>query len=183
MTEIWKDIEGFEGKYQISNLGRVKTLRRIYFSGVNHSQERIQEEKILSQKVSKNTGYCIVLLYGDRRHYLTVHRLVAEAFLPKILGRDIINHKDGNKQNNRVDNLEWCTYSENTKHAINQNLRPVRKIIECDLLGNELRIWDSVLEASEYYKVTRGVIYNCIKGRIKSVKNKTWKYAVVKLRN
>ena len=183
MTEIWKDIEGFEGHYQVSNLGRVKSLEWTYYSGQGHYAKKVQPEKILSQKVSKRTGYCTVLLYGDKRHYCSVHRLVAKAFLPECEGKTIVNHIDGNKQNNNVNNLEWSTYSENTIHAIEHDLRPIRKIIECDLEGKELREWNSVLEAANFYGVTRGVIYNCLHKRIKTVKNRIWKYAVLKLRN
>ena len=181
--EIWKDIKGFEGHYQVSNLGRVKSLEWTYYSGQGHYAKKVQPEKILSQKISKRTGYCIVLLYGDKRHYRTVHRLVAETFLPEVKGKDIVNHKDGNKQNNNVENLEWSTYSENTIHALHQGLRPINKILEYDLSGNIVREWPSALEAANFYKVTRGVIYNCIKGRIKTVKNRIWKYAVLKSRN
>lgn len=181
--EIWKDITGFEGHYQVSNLGRVKSLEWIYYSGQGHYAKKVQPEKILSQKISKKTGYCIVLLYGEKRHYCSVHRLVAEAFLPKLEGKTIINHKDGNKQNNKVENLEWVTYSENTIHALRHGLRTITPVIEYDLLSTETRYWDSVKEAADFYNVTRGVIYNCLNGRIKTVKNKVWKYAVLKPRN
>ncbi len=110
MEEIWKDIEGFEGLYQVSNLGRVKSFRRSAKFGSPN-------ELILNPSLI-NSGYEVVTLYsGKERVKKQVHRLVALAFIPNELNLPCVNHKDENKRNNRVDNLEWCTFQYNNNYG------------------------------------------------------------------
>lgn len=111
-NEIWKPIPNFENKYEVSNLGRVKTLinKRIDKNGIVYSKK----PKIMKQSFS-TTGYLFVRL--EKRPY-KVHRLVAMAFIPKPNNKNIINHKDFNPLNNKVENLEWCTQKENVEHAV-----------------------------------------------------------------
>ena len=110
MHEEWKPIDGFEGLYEISSYGRVKSFK-VYQSG-----------KILKPSPDLNGYLRLSLAKEGKNKYVNVHRLVAEAFLPRISGKTCVNHIDGNKANNRLDNLEWCTYSENIKHAIRTGL-------------------------------------------------------------
>lgn len=114
MKEMWKDIAGYEGKYQISSLGKVKI-----FNYKNTKNVRIMKDFI------DGRGYIRACLCknGIGKFY-SVHRLVAEAFIPNPENKITVNHKDGNKLNNKVDNLEWNTYAENNIHAIVNNLRP-----------------------------------------------------------
>lgn len=120
--EIWKDIEGYEGKYQVSNFGNVRSL------------------KYRNQNISKNLtpqtshkGYKVVnLMEGGKNKFALVHRLVAMAFVDNPNNYPIVNHKDENPQNNHVDNLEWCTYSYNTSYSM--NIHPERKRINADNL-------------------------------------------------
>lgn len=113
--EIFKDIIGYEGIYQISNLGRVKSLKRFVD---NHSGLKKQlKEKILKNHISKTGYYVIDLKNNSLRKTFKVHRLIAIMFISKVNGKDFVNHIDGNKLNNSIDNLEWCTISENNKHA------------------------------------------------------------------
>ena len=109
--EIWKDIEGYEGLYQVSNKGRIKSLNRI------DSRGHKVNEKILSSKPN-NKGYLRVHLYKNgKRKPFSVHRLVAIAFIPNPNNLLEVNHKDENKENNTVDNLEWCDRKYNANYG------------------------------------------------------------------
>jgi hypothetical protein len=115
MTEIWKDIKGYEGIYQISNLGRVKSLARIYKRGISDSY--CQSEKIMAIK-DNGKGYKLIILKTNniQKNYY-IHRLVAAAFIDEIPYKMEVNHLDGNKSNNKLSNLEILTRSDNQKHS------------------------------------------------------------------
>ena len=116
MKEIWKDIKNFEGLYQVSNLGEVKSLERIVTIGLGNKIKL--EEKIM--KFTKRSGYYnLVLRKNGKRYSKQVHRLVAEAFISNPENKPQVNHKDFNKLNNNIDNLEWVTSKENTQWSRN----------------------------------------------------------------
>ena len=194
MQEIWKDIKGYEGLYQVSNKGNVKSLKRVYWSGIKNLTPKILKEKILNTHKAYNTDYLNVVIYKNSKPkcwYL--HRLVAETFLPNPENKRCINHIDGNKRNNNVENLEWCTYAENTEHAIKLGLRNdcnmrgikgklnknAKPIYEYDLELNLIKKWDCISEASRHYGVKPHTIVNCAKGRLKTVKGRKWDYNAV----
>lgn len=111
--EVWKDIPDYKNLYQISNFGRVKSLERlIYRKNGNY----IVKEKILKNKTNTKGYLSISMCKNGKVKYVMIHRLVAQAFIPNPNNFPCINHKDENKQNNCVENLEWCTYSYNNTY-------------------------------------------------------------------
>ena len=126
--EIWKDAIGFEGLYQISSLGRVKSLSRVTVD--SRGRVRPVEERMLKIRVSKNTGYPQVRLSKDGKSYdITIHRLIAEAFIPNPNNLPCVNHIDQDRGNSVLSNLEWCTYSYNNTYgeAIPKRKKTLRK--------------------------------------------------------
>lgn len=118
--EIWKDVVGYEGLYQVSNLGRVKSLAR----KINRGQYIEDRGDVFMTLFLNRQGYFTVMLSknGKKKQH-RVHQMVARAFIPNIENKEMINHIDCNTQNNRVENLEWCTNSENQLHAIANGLK------------------------------------------------------------
>lgn len=113
MQEIWKDVKGYEGLYQVSNLGRVKSIQ--YF---NHKNNKAYTRNRLLKPIINEKGYARVDLFKNKKSKrVRIHRLVAETFIPNMYNLPEINHIDGNKQNNCIDNLEWCTHKHNMKEA------------------------------------------------------------------
>lgn len=122
--EIWKDIPGLEGKYQVSNFGNVKSLPRLRKS--KGDCLALIQGKLLTPKVN-DSGYLTVHLRSDEiNKYPTIHRLVAEVFIPNTENKKTVNHIDGNKLNNNLSNLEWSTHAEQMQHASQHNLLEVR---------------------------------------------------------
>ena len=117
MKEIWKPIKGYEKLYEVSNLGRIKSLA----GKIDGNRGVRNYDKILGG-TKEFYGYKVVSLCKNGYKNIKVHRLVAEAFIPNPLGLPEINHKDCNKTNNHINNLEWVTHRQNTKHAMDNNL-------------------------------------------------------------
>ncbi len=174
IIEIWKDIIGHEGTYQVSNLGRVKSLNRIiiYSNGCVHNQHG----KILSGFINTN-GYKSIDLYKNKKskkYY--IHRLVAEAFIPNPNNLPEVNHKDENKLNNIVDNLEWCTSSENKLagtviYRANKTRREKhvgeKQIVQFDLQHNFIKEYININEAILETGISRKSIYNSCNKKVK----------------
>lgn len=157
--ELWKDVVGAEEFYQVSSYGRVRN--------------KITKDIL---KPSKSGEYRhIGLRYGFNKDVL-IHRLVAEAFIPNPLGLRCVNHIDENKENNRADNLEWCSYQYNTKYGQGA-LKRNQRIIQYDLQGNAIKIWESMKEASEELGLCYQGISNCCRGIKKSCGGYAWTYA------
>ena len=181
--EHWKAIAGYEGLYEVSDLGRVKSL--------NYNHTGI--EKIL--KPGKNQGgYLAVILCKDGKHkYMRVNRLVAQAFLPNPLNLPQVNHRDEDKLNNAASNLEWCTASYNinfgtrnrrvaeavakanrNKPKLSNRPKPVQQL---DKQGNLLATFPSTHEAERITGIRHGNICQCCLGRYKSAGGFVWKFS------
>ena len=171
--EIWKDIEGYEGLYQVSNRGRVKSLSR----KVTNAMFSINEHFV--KVVDNGNGYKSVSLWKDNKgKHFYVHRLVALAFVPNSNGYKYINHKDEDKSNNDVSNLEWCTakyncnYGNHTKklkksYILNGNNRPIDVY---DMKGTFLKTFDCSNEVCKELGVQRRGLYLACQGVTKSCK-------------
>ena len=173
MEEIWKDIEGYEGYYEVSNLGRVRSIER------RLNDDRIYGGRILSQKQARN-GYMQVHVSKDGiGKYLLVHRLVGMAFVPGYFNGAAINHKDENKQNNRADNLEWCSPSYNSKYGHrNDTMIEQRKIgvVMMNTDGTSLQEFPSLQAAARAIGVSAGHICQVCKGERNKAGGYRWKY-------
>ena len=145
MIENWKAVEGYEGLYEISDLGRVKSLGREVNS--KGGSTAIKKGKILALSTNKY-GYEYLFLYKNNISInVKVHRLVGLAFINNPNNKPMINHEDGNKSNNNVSNLEWNTCKENTNHAFNAGLR-----CKGEDSSNAKLSWDDVNKIRELYK-------------------------------
>lgn len=174
LNEEWRDVGGYESLYQISNLGRVKSLSRVCRSPFGVTGLRVVRERI--RKVSLNSdGYPLVRLSKEGRTELfLIHRLVAAAFLKKAPGKDWVNHKDLDKTNNCATNLEWCTPQENDHHATLFGAKPkgschgMSKLTEESVrqIKQRLRIKDTIQrKLAKEFGVSVGTLQLIKKGR------------------
>lgn len=158
MREIWKDIEGYEDKYMVSNYGNVKS-----------------NNKVLTKQNGYNYFRVTLSNNGKRKHF-QIHRLVAKAFIPNPKNLPEVNHKDGNKQNNMVENLEWCTRSENELHCYRNNpeLHKTSIINQYDLNGKFIKQWKSIKDALKELKINN--ISACCRGKRNTAGGYIWRY-------
>ncbi len=170
--EIWKDIKGYEGFYQVSNLGRVRSLPRPQTKG-----------GILKPNIRNGYEAVILCVEGNIRN-ISVHRLVAKAFIENPKGYKIVNHIDENKLNNNASNLEWCTQSQNIRKSskASKNLyrfmhKPEEKpIAQYDLNGKFIRKWESATQAKREGGYDDSNIRKCCIGERNKHKGYKWKY-------
>lgn len=180
MEEIWKDVPGYEGRYMVSNFGRIKSIK--VWNGNKYLKKYDNCDRVLIPCDGRN-GYFYVSLCG-RKH--TVHRLVANAFIQNPQNKTQVNHIDGNKKNNRVENLEWCTNRENALHARKHGLlvgrdasaaaKNSKRISQYDLSGNFIRTWPSATVAGRETGIDSSTISKCCSGTRKTTGGYTWKY-------
>lgn len=165
--EKWKDIDGYEGLYKISNFGRVLSAPR---------QGSYRTPRCLTIKLDTH-GYQIVDLFkngkGSRKK---VHRLVAQAFIPNPYDKKTVNHKDGNPKNNHVDNLEWATQRENNLHCINVLRNRFKPVASYNKSGNLVKQYESVTEAAKDVGAQKTNIVKACRGQIKSCAGLIWQY-------
>ena len=172
MKEIWKDISGYDGLYQISNLGNIKSLynNNIYY--MKHHKN--------------NRGYLMVRLNDGLKQ---IHRLVAKEFLENKDNKPQINHIDGNKSNNVVSNLEWCTNSENIKHSWDTGLRSLQNsyhrgkynvlskcVIQYDTNGCKVKEWECINDVQRTLGIDHRHISRVCRGKRKTTGGYIWRY-------
>ena len=165
-TEEWKDIKGYEGLYQISNLGRVKSLPR---NGTK------KEEKILKQHLDRY-GYAYVGLRNKILKKHKVHRLVGNAFINNPNNMPQINHKNENKSCNIVSNLEWCDNKYNVNYGT-RTQKTYKKVVQYDKENNFIKEWKSIILASKELKIDNSLITKCCKGKRRTAGGYIWRYA------
>lgn len=187
MQEIWKDVKGYEGLYQVSNLGRVRSLDRVVKASYNSTM--LKKGKILKQQKNEN-GYLYVFLTKDKKEKnCRVHRLVAEAFIPNPLKLPQVNHKDENKLNNCVENLEWCDGKYNCNYGTCTERRSEKmseillnrddlskRVIQYTLDGKFVAEYLSTMDVRRKLGFDNGNISKCCNGKQKTYKGYTWRY-------
>ena len=168
MEEIWRDIDGYNSLYEISNLGNIKSKKR----KINN---RYYGGKILVP-IQRNKKYFVVNLYKNNKSksYL-VHRLVAQTFLENPNNLPQVNHKDENKDNNCVNNLEWCSSKYNINYGT-RNKKISKRVNQYDINGNFIKNWESISSIYKNLKISRSNILNCCKGIYKQAGGYVWKF-------
>lgn len=181
MGEIWKDIAGYEGLYQVSNLGNVRSLRY---------RNRYEVRELYLKP--HNRGYLQVELHKDgKRKMVTVHRLVAMAFVEGYEESKQVNHIDENKKNNISTNLEWVTVSQNVLHSLRHRTVPVtrnypkfhartdrRPVIQMSLGGEIIARWESTIKVKEALGYSDWSIKQCCRGNRRTAYGYKWQYAI-----
>lgn len=167
MKEMWRDVFGWEGVYKVSNTGNIKSVDRIIRTKTGG--RKIKGVNINTAYLRNGYRFFQACTPGKTKH-IYVHRAVAEAFIQNGENKKFVNHKDGNKQNNEVANLEWCTASENCKHAHENGLTPrpplyrgerhplSKKIKVENYKTGAIRIFPCLREASKHYKLSQAAI-------------------------
>ena len=177
MIEEWKDIKGYEGKYQVSNTGKVRSLK---YRRSNHIKE-------MAPQNNGHGYYWVAFRNGSgKKDYNYVHRLVAEAFIENPHGYETVNHLDEDMANNMVDNLEWCTMKYNlsygTRHSreivTQQKTHPNRKAVaQYDINGKLIKVYGSQREAARDTGLYSTSISMCCRGKLKTTGGYVFSFA------
>lgn len=206
--EIWKNIPNYEGLYQVSNLGNIRSLDKFSFTNNRFNKmKRKVKGRILKPYLNEKTGYLQIVLSNNKKQKTwLVHRLVAQTFISNLENKPQVNHIDGDKNNNNINNLEWCTCSENIKHAFINNLSHsnfkvqcgsnhhffgkhhsteakqkmkeshYKKVAQYDKNNNLIKIWDGIKQVQEKLNINNGNISECCKQKRKTAGGYIWRY-------
>ena len=147
INEIFKDVKGYEGYYEISNLGRVRSTS---YKG----------KKILKPAITKNGYLNVIFCINQKKEHKFVHRLVAEAFIPNINNYSTVNHKDEDKLNNYVENLEWLSVEDNNRYS-NSKMLTKQKVLQIPSLIDQVY---TQLDIAKYFNVSRRAIQSILRG-------------------
>lgn len=177
MSEEWRDIKNYEGMYQVSNMGRVKSLeRKVPHKG---GGERTVKERILKPGIDTHGYMSVVLCIDGKKRTLVVHRLVCEAFHEKLEGKQEVNHINEDKTDNRSCNLEWCSRRENVNFGTrNERMAKAKSkpVAQYALDGKLVKIWISAIEAKRQEGFNCGNISEVANGNRKTAHGFIWKY-------
>ena len=177
MSEEWRDVVGYEGLYQVSDQGHVKSLERTFID--KSGRKRTVKERILKPRTDRY-GYLIVdLRDGGKRKHFKVHRLVCQAFHENPGNKPQVNHINEDKADNRACNLEWCTRRENCNHGT-RNERSAKNrsksVGQYTRDGELVKIWPSTIEVQRQTGFSQGNICKAANGKFKQVYGFIWKY-------
>lgn len=184
--EIWKDIKDYEGLYQISSFGRYRSCDRYII--YNNNRWGGTSKVFLYGKIMKhsknNSGYCTICLHKDNKpKTFLLHRVVAQAFIPNPNNLPEVNHKDENKENNNVDNLQWCTRVFNNNYGkLNKDGRRksrkhrMKKVAQYTIDGKLIATYDGLRVAKEQTGINNLGIARCCEGILKTSGGYVWKY-------
>lgn len=166
MQEIWKDIPDYEGIYQISNFGKIRSCKN---------------NKIRKQ-IKQRSGYMrIILTKNSKQRATSVHILVAKCFVKNQNGYRYVNHIDGDKTNNNADNLEWVTASQNMQHAFKNGLAKTHpwsvKVAQYSVDGKLIKTWNRMADITRFLNCHHSQISDCCRGKQNTCKGYIWKYA------
>jgi len=186
MEEIWKDVPQYEGMYQVSTKGRVRSLDRTY--PTKKSKAFHKKGKVMSPNINNSGYYYLCLCNGKKHWYAKLHRIVAATFIPNPDNLPEVNHINGNKLDNSVENLEWCNHSDNHKHSYRIGLSKIeiaqrakrKKVVQIDpITGVVIKEWSSVIEAERFFNKTNPRptnICRCVNGYNKIAYGYKWRY-------
>lgn len=180
MEEVWKDVVGYEGYYQVSNLGRCRSLDRCINHPISKNGKKMLNGRILSL-CKCGSGYLMASFSLDgKRKFEMVHRIVAKAFLPNPDNLPEINHIDEDKTNNCVDNLEWCTSKYNANYGA-RNAKAGEKhrkaVVQKDLQGNIIKKWSNLTEACMSCGADASSVGRVCRGKQRTARGFIWEYA------
>lgn len=184
--ETWKDIKGYEGLYEVSNLGRIRSLDRYKNTKGRYGIIKAKIKGRLLKPCLNHDGYEEIVLSKDGKSKMyRLHRIVAETFINNFDNKNQVNHKNGNKLDNKVKNLEWCNCKDNIHHALKNNLMKPAKGKEHYMAkevgkyneNNQLiEKYDTIVQAGKLNKISDTNIIHCLKGRTKKAGGYKWKY-------
>lgn len=192
-NEIWKPVPGYEGFYEVSSIGRVRSVDHYVNSG---NGRKLRKGRVLSQSISIHGYYFVHLSKINKQKSPTVHRLVALAFHPNPENKICVNHKDGVRTNNHISNLEWCTHKENTRHLfdvlggythteeakyiISEKLKESKKKYSKPVTCIEDNLtFPSLSSAALYYDITPAAVLARIRAKKNRKETKTFVYASI----
>lgn len=184
--EVWRDVPSFQGVLQASNTGRIKRLAK--YRNTKGGGRAHMPEKILKQTISNYGYYKVCISIDGKVHHLSAHRLIAEAFVPNPNIQHQINHINGIKTDNSIENLEWVSLTENIRHAHATGLSAVqpkgeanklsKKLYQYDLNGNLIKEWTGIREVCNVLKIDRSNMNRHLNGKVHTLKNS--KFLIIK---